>query len=65
VSITKSTLFAVSKDEWDKKEDPSKSMKNALCVQRYGKRHALKSVLVPSESLFGLSFIAPNQCCIV
>jgi len=34
---TKSTLFVVSKDEWDTKEGPGKSMKNASCVQRYGK----------------------------
>ena len=31
----KSTLFAVSKDEWDTKEDTGKSMKNALYVLRY------------------------------
>jgi len=37
--ITKSTLFMVNKDEWDTKEDTGKSMKNALHVQRYGKRH--------------------------
>jgi len=30
----KSTLFAVSKDEWDKKEGNGKSMKNALYVQK-------------------------------
>ena len=35
----KSTLFAVSKDEWDTKEDTGKSMKNALYVLRYAKRH--------------------------
>jgi len=35
---TKSTLFAMSKDEWDT-EGPVKSMKNVLYVQRYGKRH--------------------------
>ena len=29
-ATTKLTLFAVSKDEWDTKEDTSKSMKNAL-----------------------------------
>ena len=29
---TKSTLFAVSKDEWDTKEDTGNSMKNALYV---------------------------------
>jgi len=29
----------VNKDEWDTKEGCGKSMKNALHVQRYGKRH--------------------------
>ena len=38
-AISKSTLFAVSKDEWDTKEDAGKSMKNALYVLRYAKRH--------------------------
>ena len=38
-AIAKSTLFAVSKDEWDTKEDTGKSMKNALHVLRYAKRH--------------------------
>jgi len=28
-----------NKDEWDTKEGRGKSMKNALHVQRYGKRH--------------------------
>ena len=37
----KSTLFAVSKDEWDTKEDTGMSMKNALYVLRYAKRHLL------------------------
>ena len=31
-AIAKSTLFAVSKDEWNTKEDTGKSMKNALKV---------------------------------
>jgi len=31
--------LAVSKDEWDTKEGTGKSMKNALYVQWYGKRH--------------------------
>ena len=35
----KSTPFAVSKDEWDTKEDTVKSMKNALYVLQYAKRH--------------------------
>ena len=38
-TTTKSTLFAVSKDEWDTKEDAGKSMKNALYVLRQAKRH--------------------------
>jgi len=35
-TITKLTLFVVSKNEWDIKEGPGKSMKNALYV---GQRH--------------------------
>ena len=38
-AITKSTHFAVSKEEWDTKEDTGKSMKKALYVLRYAKRH--------------------------
>jgi len=38
---TKSTLFTVSKYEWDTKEGAGKSMKNALYVQWHGKRHFL------------------------
>ena len=38
-AIAKSTLFTVSKDEWDTKEDTGKSMKNALYALRYAKRH--------------------------
>ena len=40
-AITKSTIFAVRKDEWDIKKDTGKSMKNALYVLRYAKRHLL------------------------
>ena len=40
-AITKSTLFAVSKDKWDTKEDTGKSMNNALYVLQYAKRHLL------------------------
>ena len=36
---TKSTPFPVSKDKWDTKEDTGKSMKNALYVLWYAKRH--------------------------
>jgi len=36
---TKSTLFTVSKDEWDTKEGTVKSMENALYVQWHGKKY--------------------------
>jgi len=36
-----STLLVVNKDEWDTKKGCDKSMKNALHVQQYGKRHLL------------------------
>ena len=38
-ATAKSTLFAVSKDEWYTKEDTGKSMKNVLYALRYAKRH--------------------------
>ena len=38
-ACSKSTPFPVSKDEWDTKEDSGKSMKIALYVLRYAKRH--------------------------
>ena len=31
--------YAVSKDEWDTKDDTGKSMKNALYALRYAKRN--------------------------
>ena len=34
-------VFAVSKDEWNTKEDTGKSMKNALYVLLYAKRQPL------------------------
>ena len=38
-ATAKSTPFAVSKDEWDTKEDTGRSMKNALYILRYAKKH--------------------------
>ena len=38
-AIAKLTLFSVSKDEWDTKEDTGKSMKNALYILWYAKRY--------------------------
>jgi len=46
VATTKSTFFAVKKDEWDTKESTVKSLKNALYIQlyAYGKRHLLATL---------------------
>ena len=38
-ATTKLTFFTVSKDEWNTKEDTDKSLKNALHILRYAKRH--------------------------
>ena len=38
-AITTATLFTVSKDGYDIKEDIGKSLKNALYILRYAKRH--------------------------
>jgi len=43
-ATAKSTLFTVSEDEWDTKEDTGRSMKNALYIQWYAKRpHLVQS----------------------
>ena len=34
-------LYIVSKDEWNTKEDIGKSLKNALDILQYAKRHLL------------------------
>jgi len=38
-ATTKLTLFTVSKDEWNTKQDTGKSLKNVLHILRYAKRH--------------------------
>ena len=38
-TTAKSTPFAVSKDEWDIKENTGKFMKNALYILQYAKRY--------------------------
>ena len=50
-ATTKSTLFAVSKDEWDTKEDTSKSMKNALYVLQMPKGTSRTEVTSNSEKI--------------
>ena len=41
ITCNHQTAFTISKDEWNTKEDTGKSMKNALDVLRYAKRHLL------------------------
>ena len=41
-ATTKLTLFTITKDEWNTKEDAGKSMKNALYVLWYAKWLELK-----------------------
>ena len=50
-AITKSTLFAVNKDEWDTKEDTGKSMKSALYILHYTKRHLSAEATSNSEKI--------------
>ena len=50
-ATAKLTLFAVSKDEWDTKEDTGKSMKNTLYVLRYAKRHLQAEATLNSEKI--------------
>ena len=55
-ATAKLTPFAVSKDERDTKEDTGKSMKNALYVLWYAKRHlwGRSNVVSCSQTLFFL-----------
>ena len=50
-ATTKSTLFVVSKDEWDTKEDTGKFMKNALYVLWYAKDSCQAEVMSNSEKI--------------
>jgi len=65
VPTTRLTLSVVNKDEWDTKEGRGKSMKNALHVQQYGKRHLcsnfLKAFKINLKAFLGL--VLPNQYC--
>ena len=54
-AIAKLTLFAVSKDEWDTKEDTGKSMKNELYVLRYAKGTCRAKATSNSEKIKSVS----------
>jgi len=62
---SKSTLFVLSKDEWDTKESIGKSMKNALYVQRYGsmaKATSRAEVMSNSEKIKSMSLAIVELC---
>ena len=50
-ATTKSTLFTVSKDEWDTKEDTGKSMKNALYILQYAQGTSRPEATLNSEKI--------------
>jgi len=50
-TTTKLTLFTVGKDEWNTKGDTGKSLKNALHVLRYAKRHSWAEATSNSEKI--------------
>ena len=60
-ATAKSTPFAVSKDEWDTKEDTGKSMKNALYVLQYAKRHEAMS---NSEKIKPVALAVSSYACL-
>ena len=45
------TCIAVSKDKWDRKEDTGKSMKHALYIMRYTKRHQQAEAMSNSKKI--------------
>ena len=47
----KSTIFAISKDEWNTKEDTGKYMKNALYVLQYAKGISWAEAMSNNESV--------------
>ena len=57
-ATAKSTLFAVSKDEWDTKENTGKSMKNALYLLQYAKRH----IMLNSEKIKPVALVFVELC---
>ena len=59
--IAKSTLFAVSKDEWNTK-DTGKSMKNALYVLWYAKGTCRAEVTSNSEKIKPIALAVIELC---
>jgi len=58
----KSTLFSVSKNEWDTNKGTGKSMKNALYVQQHGKRHHLDWSNVKNKNIKSVHLAIVELC---
>ena len=61
-ATVKSTLFAVSKDEWDTKEDTGKSMKNALLYCRMPKGTCQAKATSSSEEIKPIALAVIKLC---
>ena len=61
-ACAKSTPFPISKDEWDTKEDTGKSMKNALYVLWYAKRHLWAEAMSNSEKIKPVALAVIELC---
>ena len=55
-------LFAVSKDEWDTKEDTGMSMKNALYILRYAKDTSQAEATSNSEKIKPVALTVIELC---
>ena len=58
----KSTLFAVSKDEWHTKEDTGRSMKNALYILQYAKGTSQAEAASNSEKIKPVALAVVELC---
>ena len=54
--------FAVSKDEWDTKEDTGKSMKNALYILQYAKGTCWAEAMSNSEKIKPVALAVIELC---
>jgi len=60
-ATTKLTLFTISKDEWNTKED---SLKNALDVLQYAKRHISQAEAMSNSEKIKLVVLAIIDLCL-
>ena len=61
-ATSKSGFFAVNRDEWDTKHDTGKSMKKALYVLWFAKRHLSAEVTSNSEKIKPIALAVFKLC---